>query len=378
MPGDPGRAGIDARRAARRDARAADRLRDHPARRRRTGCRRVRRGNQRHFGARCRRDIRGQPAAGCRTHWPVPAAWAGRLPGRGAAGWRGFVRRAAGDAQERAEIHPHPGARVQGRRDRAARRRDPEAEEGSRPRRARHRRCVLESVAADAVDVLRPEAERHRGRGLRGHGAAVAERGADPGADAAYGSGCTRQALPREDVDHRRRDRSRHRRDRRAQHRQRVLSRRAGRPQRHLARPGRRAARRHRPRPGHRVRPQLRLLREREEEPRHLQHEPVLGCDAQGPRQDGQAADQLHDGPGNRRECRAARGQAAAARFPGRHLQVPAESAPPAGDLYPAGLHQADRAREKRGTHRERVFRADALDVAGTYRRGEALRDRSG
>ena len=117
---------------------------------------------------------------------------------------------------------------------------------------------------------------------------------------------------------------------------------------------------------------------EREEEPRHLQHEPVLGCDAQGPRQDGQAADQLQDGPGDRRECRAARGQAAATQVPRRHLPVPAEPAPPAGDLYPAGLHQADRAREERGTHRERVFRADALDVAGTDRRGEALRDRSG
>ena len=104
------------------------------------------------------------------------------------------------------QIHSHPGARVQGRRDRAPRRRDPEAEESGRPRRARHRGCILESVAADAVDVLRPEAERHRGRRLRGHGAAVAERGADPGADAAHGSGCARQALPREDVDHRRRD----------------------------------------------------------------------------------------------------------------------------------------------------------------------------
>ena len=30
---------------------------------------------------------------------------------------------------------------------------------------------------------------------------------------------------------------------------------------------------------------------EREEEPRHLQHQPVLGCHAQGPRQDRQAAD---------------------------------------------------------------------------------------
>ena len=49
--------------------------------------------------------------------------------------------------------------------------------------------------------------------------------------------------------------------------------------------------------------------------------------------------------PGDRRECGAARGQAAATRVPRRDLPVPAEPAAPAGDLHPAGLHQADRAR---------------------------------
>ncbi len=45
---------------------------------------------------------------------------------------------------------------------------------------------------------------------------------------------------------------------------------------------------------------------------------------------------------------------------PRRHVPVPAESAAPRRNLYPAGLRQADRARRARGAHRERVFHPDA------------------
>ena len=84
----------------------------------------VRHGDERDVGARCGCRIQGQRIRRRQPRGAVPGTRSGCMRGRRAGRWRRLVRGAAAHAAGRPQVHPHPGPRLQRRRDRTAHRGD--------------------------------------------------------------------------------------------------------------------------------------------------------------------------------------------------------------------------------------------------------------